>query len=158
MSLVPAAQHTQSPRCLACHLSESFEIDDVPEEYGWLNGLCPACAAEEEEAQEMKEAAITSWLQTRLKEIGAWVYKVHGTPMSRGGVPDLLFCYYGVFYAVEMKTETGELAPRQRVELERIRAAKGRALVVRGKKEAERLADRLEEFGMLTDGEAQSFK
>jgi Holliday junction resolvase len=87
----------------------------------------------------VKETAITRKLVDKLREAGAWVYKVHGSGMSRAGVPDLLCCYKGRFVAIEVKTDTGKVSPRQRVELAAINDAGGDAFLCQGMADVDRV-------------------
>lgn len=41
---VPAEQREQRLWCVECFRLEHVDIDDVPEELGWSEGLCPDCA------------------------------------------------------------------------------------------------------------------
>lgn len=61
------------------------------------------------------EARILSRILKYLKsEGGRWV-KIHGgdNPFQEVGIPDILGCYLGQAVAIEVKTVSGELSPRQ---------------------------------------------
>ena len=61
----------------------------------------------------------------------AWLYKVHGGPYARSGVPDLLLCVHGRFIALEVKRpSSGRVSKLQEIETKKINAAGGMALVV----------------------------
>ena len=77
-----------------------------------------------------KEATIQKNIARYLKDLGAWCFKVHGSPYQRAGVPDLLCCHKGRFYAFEVKRPGERATPIQAHELEQIRAAGGEAAVV----------------------------
>jgi Holliday junction resolvase len=49
---------------------------------------------------------------------------------SAAGVPDLLACINGAFYAFEIKNATGKVTELQQVKLEKIRKAGGKAYVI----------------------------
>lgn len=49
--------------------------------------------------------AITRYLKT-LK--GCWFFNVHGSPMQRKGVPDIIGCYKGRFFWLEVKRPGGK--------------------------------------------------
>lgn len=49
----------------------------------------------------MKESAIVARIVRKLRKAGVWHYKVHGSAMSRAGVPDLICCFDGTFVAIE---------------------------------------------------------
>lgn len=75
----------------------------------------------------------------------AWVFKVSGNPMQRGGVPDLLVCLSGHLVGLEVKCQQpgetreharGRATVRQRVELAALERAGGRGAVVTSVEEA----------------------
>ena len=84
----------------------------------------------------MTEATLTRHIQAALREAGAWVYKTHGSALTRAGVPDLLVCYQGRFIGLEVKGPRGVMEPRQLVEMAALVRAGGRALVVKSVEEA----------------------
>lgn len=55
-------------------------------------------------------------------------YKAQAT--SRRGIPDIVGCVNGVFFALELKRKGGKVAPIQRYTLDEITKAGGIALVV----------------------------
>jgi hypothetical protein len=55
-------------------------------------------------------------------------YKAQAT--SRRGIPDIVGCVNGVFFALELKRKGGKVAPIQKYTLEEITNAGGLALVV----------------------------
>lgn len=80
----------------------------------------------------MLEKDITAAIMRRLKatpECFAW--KTHGDMYGTAGLPDIVCCLDGRFFAFEVKTPSGQLTKLQEHTLERIRAAGGRAFVVR---------------------------
>lgn len=54
----------------------------------------------------------------------------HGSAFSSRGVPDILMCVRGIFIAVELKIAPNEPTDLQENYIERIRNAKGLALVI----------------------------
>lgn len=54
----------------------------------------------------------------------------HGSAFSSRGVPDILMCVKGIFIAVELKIAPNKPTPLQEHYIERIRNAKGLALVI----------------------------
>ena len=80
----------------------------------------------------MLEKDITAAIMRRLKatpECFAW--KTHGGMYGTAGLPDIVCCLDGRFFAFEVKTPSGQLTKLQEHTLERIRVAGGRAFVVR---------------------------
>jgi len=61
-----------------------------------------------------------------------WLMKVMGNSIQTGGIPDILACYKGKFYAIELKRPDGQgvLATRQEAQLRRIIRAGGIGVVV----------------------------
>lgn len=101
----------------------------------------------------MAEHQIVSQLTRELEDRGAWVAKLHGHPMQRRGLPDLVVCYRGYFLGVEAKdgARLGQATdaagapvpvvaePLQEYELRRIRQAGGIGLVVASPADIDRL-------------------
>lgn len=85
----------------------------------------------------MPEQRETKLVKDMVKEVqkrypAAWVFKVHGNPYQRSGVPDLLICLDGHLFGIEVKApgrgETDEHArsrttTKQEIELERLSKA-----------------------------------
>ena len=68
-------------------------------------------------------------VQDKLKQVPElWVVKIQQVALR--GIPDLLICYKGMFYAWELKTEKGKLDPLQEHVLNNIKLAGGIARVV----------------------------
>ena len=65
-----------------------------------------------------------------LKELGAYFFfpATHG--YGRSGVPDIIGCYKGRFFAIECKAGNNKPTALQEREMQRIRDAQGRTLVV----------------------------
>lgn len=49
------------------------------------------------------EAKIGKKVREYLEKRGAFVFKIHGGPTMLAGLPDLIVCYRGRFWGVEMK-------------------------------------------------------
>jgi len=73
-------------------------------------------------------AAIMQWLKT-VPHCFAW--KEHGGMYGTAGVPDVICCLDGRFFAFEVKTTEGRLTKLQEHTIQRIKDAGGHALVVR---------------------------
>lgn len=77
------------------------------------------------------EKSIIDAIRAYLKKIGAWDVKTHGGSYGRAGIPDLLVCYKGLFFAFEVKKpKVGKVTRLQELEIERINKAGGHAYVV----------------------------
>ncbi|MEN6637485.1 MAG: VRR-NUC domain-containing protein [Clostridiaceae bacterium] len=80
----------------------------------------------------MLEKDIVAAIMRRLKvEPMCFAWKEHGGMYGTAGLPDIVCCLCGRFFAFEVKTTTGQLTNLQEHTIERIQAAGGRAFVVR---------------------------
>lgn len=59
-----------------------------------------------------------------------WVLNVHGNPVQKGGVPDLLLCVRGRFVGIELKRPGETPTGRQRVTMRLIAKAGGHVAVI----------------------------
>lgn len=76
-----------------------------------------------------QETKFSIQVQAELKKIPQ-CYFFKTNEMSRRGVPDIIGCVNGHFFALELKEDGGVEAPLQKVILERISKAAGYALFV----------------------------
>jgi hypothetical protein len=60
------------------------------------------------------EAKITKKIREYLLLQGAFVFKIHGSPQMMSGLPDLVVCWRGKFYGIEVKQPGGIVTERQR--------------------------------------------
>lgn len=72
--------------------------------------------------------AIMKYLKT-VPRCFAW--KEHGGMYGTAGIPDIIACVDGRFYAFEVKTETGKPTKLQEVTIRKILKAGGVAVIVR---------------------------
>ena len=91
------------------------------------------------------EARISRAIQKRLKERGAFCFKVHGSEHMMAGLPDIIACYRGLFVGFEVKTATGRVSDRQVYVHKQIERADGEVHVVRSVDDAERVLDSIDE-------------
>jgi Holliday junction resolvase len=93
----------------------------------------------------MAEAAVVRAVGRVLDKRGAWSFNVWGGGMMRAGLPDIVACHRGRLIAIECKSATGRLRPRQKWEL-RLAAAAGAVVVVaRSGDDVAAALDRIEE-------------
>lgn len=78
----------------------------------------------------MKESALQRQVITYLRERGAYVFKVVGSPYQRVGTPDLLVCWRGRFIGIELKVPGQSATPMQNYEIRKIEEAGGCGAVV----------------------------
>lgn len=72
-------------------------------------------------------AAILRLLKNRPR---CFAWKTHGGMYGTAGIPDIIACIDGRFYAFEVKQPSGRLTRLQEVTIEKIRAAGGVAVKV----------------------------
>ena len=65
----------------------------------------------------MTEAQVQRAFQAEVKRRGGKAYKLHGSPYSVAGQPDVIGALDGVSFAVEFKTEGKRPTPKQEHEL-----------------------------------------
>jgi len=86
-----------------------------------------------------REASLQRKVIKYLRERGAYVFKVVGSPMQQRGTPDLLVSYRGRFIAIELKVPGEEPTRLQEYELAKVRESGGVAAVIESMVELERL-------------------
>lgn len=80
----------------------------------------------------MKESDIVRAIMKYLKTVPrCFAWKEHGGMYGTAGIPDIIACIDGVFYAFEVKTEVGKPTALQEATIRKILAAGGTAVVVR---------------------------
>lgn len=76
-----------------------------------------------------------SLLQKKCKDIvekrGGLVNNIHGGPMQKSGIPDLLICYCGYYIGCELKVGYNKCSENQKIELRKTYESGGIAVVVR---------------------------
>jgi len=68
-----------------------------------------------------------------------FAWKEHGGMYGTAGIPDIICCYQGRFYAFEVKGPRGKLTKLQEKTLKDIREAGGQAYVVRSLDEVKQI-------------------
>ena len=76
------------------------------------------------------EAKVKKKVVDVLKKGGAYYFFPATGGYGRSGVPDIVGCYRGVFFAIECKAGTNKPTALQEAELHKIREANGQILVV----------------------------
>lgn len=87
-----------------------------------------------------------------LKAVGGWWVKIHGGPFQQAGIPDLIGCVEGLFFALEVKTPTGDTSEIQRFTLKAIRKEGGAIakVVITPEAAVECVEDALRKAGRLS--------
>lgn len=49
------------------------------------------------------ETLLVNNIMDRLEAEGGWWFKVHGSPMQKAGIPDIIGCWEGRFIGIEVK-------------------------------------------------------
>lgn len=76
------------------------------------------------------EAKVKKKVVDVLKKGGAYYFFPATGGYGRSGVPDIVGCYRGVFFAIECKAGTNKPTALQEAEMRKIREANGLTLVV----------------------------
>jgi hypothetical protein len=93
----------------------------------------------------MLEKDITSGILSYLKSVPrCFAWKEHGGMYGTAGLPDIIACVNGRFFAFEVKAASGKLSKIQEITLKRINDAKGHAFKVTSVKEVTQILERLE--------------
>lgn len=80
----------------------------------------------------MLEKDIVNNIMKYLKTVPrCFCWKEHGGMYGTAGIPDIIACVDGRFFAFEVKTETGKPTALQEATIRKILAAGGTAVVVR---------------------------
>jgi len=80
----------------------------------------------------MKENDIVRAILKYLKTVsGCFAWKEHGGMYGTAGIPDIIACINGGFYAFEVKTPVGKTTALQDATIRKIRKCGGQAFVVR---------------------------
>lgn len=80
----------------------------------------------------MKENDIVRAILKYLKSVsGCFAWKEHGGMYGTAGIPDIIACINGGFYAFEVKTDVGKTTALQDATIRKIRKCGGQAFVVR---------------------------
>ena len=80
----------------------------------------------------MKENDIVRAILKYLKTVsGCFAWKEHGGMYGTAGIPDIIACINGGFYAFEFKTPVGKTTALQDATIRKIRKCGGQAFVVR---------------------------
>lgn len=88
--------------------------------------------------EPLKESVIVRKILQYLKTIPAcFAWKEHGGMYGTAGIPDIICCMDGRFFAFEVKNESGKATKLQEATIKKIRAAGGTAAVVRSVEEVE---------------------
>lgn len=72
------------------------------------------------------ERDITRQIKKLLDNIeNCWYFKVAGGQFQRAGIPDIIGCLNGKYFAIEVKRPGGKLSEKQKKEIEAIKSCNG---------------------------------
>jgi Holliday junction resolvase len=92
----------------------------------------------------MLEKEIVNRIMKYLKAVPCcYAWKQHGGQFGTAGLPDIIACINGRFFAFEVKTPSGKLTKLQEITLQRIRDAKGEAFKVTSLQEFREIIENL---------------
>ena len=80
--------------------------------------------------QSHREKEIETEIKTYIKDHGGLCYKIHGGDLyQETGIPDLLCCWGGLFFGIEVKDPGGKPSAIQLAQGARIKKAKGHFII-----------------------------
>ena len=78
------------------------------------------------------EKSVEDQIKEYIKSCGGLCYKIHGGDLyQETGIPDLLCCWGGLFFGIEVKDPDGEPSALQLAQGIRIKKAKGHFIVAK---------------------------
>lgn len=90
----------------------------------------------------MKENDIVKSILKYLKTVPhCFAWKEHGGMYGTAGIPDIIACIDGGFYAFEVKTDTGKTTALQDATIRKIVSAGGTSMVVRSADEVRNIVE-----------------
>lgn len=90
----------------------------------------------------MLEKDIVTKIKRYLKTVPhCFAWKEHGGMYGTAGIPDIIACINGRFFAFEVKTDTGETTALQESTIRKINDAGGTAVVVRSVEEVKSVVE-----------------
>ncbi len=80
--------------------------------------------------QRRKEKSVENEIKAYIKSCGGLCYKIHGGDLyQESGIPDLLCCWGGLFFGIEVKDPNGKPSAIQLAQGTRIKKAKGHFII-----------------------------
>ena len=96
--------------------------------------------------QSHREKEIENEIKAYIKERGGLCYKIHGGDLyQETGIPDLLCCWGGLFFGIEVKDPQGKPSAIQLAQGARIKKAKGHFIIA---KSVQDVRDYIEKEGL----------
>lgn len=96
--------------------------------------------------QSRREKEIEDEIKAYIKDCGGLCYKIHGGDLyQESGIPDLLCCWGGLFFGIEVKDPQGKPSAIQLAQGARIKKAKGHFIIA---KSVQDVCDYIEKEGL----------
>lgn len=96
--------------------------------------------------QSRREKEIEDEIKAYIKGCGGLCYKIHGGDLyQESGIPDLLCCWGGLFFGIEVKDPQGKPSAIQLAQGARIKKAKGHFIIA---KSVQDVRDYIEKEGL----------
>ena len=97
--------------------------------------------------EKRKEKVIENQIKDFITSRGGLCYKIHGGDLyQETGIPDLLVCWEGLFFGIEVKDPKGKPSTMQLIQGARIKKAKGHFLIA---KSVQDVIDYVKEKGVI---------
>ncbi|MHB1455106.1 MAG: VRR-NUC domain-containing protein [Saccharofermentanales bacterium] len=95
----------------------------------------------------MAEKEIVQAILKYLKTVPhCFCWKEHGGMYGTAGIPDIIACINGLFFAFEVKTPAGKLTKLQETTIQRINDAKGKAYKVTSVYDVKQIINNMEDY------------
>lgn len=90
------------------------------------------------------EKSVEDEIKQYIRECGGLCYKIHGGDLyQETGIPDLLCCWKGLFFGIEVKDPRGEPSAIQLVQGARIKKAGGHFLIAKNVRDVQNYFEKL---------------
>ena len=97
--------------------------------------------------QSRREKEIETEIKAYIKACGGLCYKIHGGDLyQESGIPDLLCCWGGLFFGIEVKDPNGVPSAIQLAQGARIKKAHGHFIIARSVQD---VRDYIEKEGLI---------
>lgn len=98
--------------------------------------------------QSRNEKKVEDEIKAYIKECGGLCYKIHGGDLyQETGIPDLLCCWGGLFFGIEVKDPQGKPSAMQLAQGARIKKAHGHFIIA---KSLQDVKDYMEKEGLTS--------
>lgn len=96
------------------------------------------------------EKSVENEIKQYIKEHGGLCYKIHGGDLyQETGIPDLLCCWYGLFFGIEVKDPNGKPSAIQLAQGARIKNAGGHFIIATSVQDVKNYIQDLQKRGLL---------